>query len=65
MKIKRGVTVQTDFGVGPVVAITKDWLIHLDEKGREICVYIPDHTISVPADIDSMDVPDNELELSC
>lgn len=41
IKARIGTVVQTDFGIGPIVAITKEWLIHHDEKGREVCIYLP------------------------
>lgn len=64
MKIKRGTIVQTDFGIGPVVAITREWLIHNTENGSEICVFIKDNWIGVPAEIDGADIPeDRELEI--
>ena len=62
--VRRGTIVQTDFGTGAVVAVTKDWLIHMNEEGREVCVYIPDNWICVPAQFDgTVDAPDEPVEI--
>ena len=62
MKVKIGTIVVSEIGQGPVVAITRDWLIHKDEKGIEMCVYLPDSPVWIPADTSTPDVPDNEME---
>ena len=54
MKVGIGDIVETEFGRGPVVAITKQWLIHSREnEDDEICVYLPDNMVWVPAEFDS------------
>lgn len=64
MLVKRGTIVETDYGYGPVVAVTKYWLIHQAQDGTEICVYIPDGGISVHAEFDGkLDAPDNEVDI--
>lgn len=62
MKVKRGVVVQTNFGIGKVVAVTKEWLIHLREDGSEVCVFIKDNWIGIPAEIDEIDVTEETVE---
>ena len=65
MIVKRGTIVESDFGYGPVVAVTKSWLIHQTEDGTEVCIYIPDGGVSIRAEFDgAVDVPDSEVELS-
>lgn len=63
MKVKRGMIVQTDFGKGEVVAVTKTWLIHNNEDGDEICVNHEADWVGIPVEIDGVDVPDNEIEI--
>lgn len=64
MIVKRGTIVETDFGIGPVIAVTKTWLIHQAQDGTEICIYIPDGGVSVPAEFDgAVDAPDDEVEI--
>jgi len=38
MKIKVGTVISSDFGTGPVVAITKEWLIHIGGGGLEFAL---------------------------
>ena len=57
MIVKIGDIVETEFGKGPVVAITKQWLIHARLKeDDEICVYLPDNDVWVPAEFGTVDV---------
>ena len=45
MKIKVGDIVETDFGYGPVVAITDKWVIHKIGQTEEVAVSIGDNPI--------------------
>lgn len=64
MIVKRGDIVGSDFGIGAIVAITKSWIIHLNERGEEICVYLPENMVYVPAEFSIIDVPEeNTAEL--
>lgn len=38
MIIKVGDRVCSEFGCGPVVAITKEWVVHENEYGNEVCL---------------------------
>jgi hypothetical protein len=63
-KVKIGTVVESDFGTGPVVAITKEWLIHLNQRGKEACCYLKDNDISIAADFSVPDVnKDAETEI--
>jgi len=63
MKIKRGTIIESDFGKGPVVAITKSWVIHEDKHGKEYALLAADDTFWIPAEVDGVDIPiDVELE---
>lgn len=65
IKVKIGTVVKTDFGTGQVVAITKEWLIHNNESGREVCIYLKDNRVSVPCDTSTPDIDaTSEIELS-
>ena len=57
MKVKRGDIIASEFGQGPIVAITKDWLIHLQEEGEEVCIYKPHNNYWIPVDADEVDIP--------
>ena len=59
MKISIGTIVESEFGRGPVVAITKDWLIHEIFSNKEVCIHIPDGGIWIPIDFDTPE--DNEM----
>lgn len=53
MKVKVGDVVCSEFGRGPVVAITKEWLIHIDEgndKRPEVILNLDHDPIWVPRD---------------
>lgn len=64
MKIKRGTIIESDFGKGPVVAITKSWVIHEDERGKEYALLVESETFWIPAEVDGVDIPsDVELEI--
>jgi hypothetical protein len=60
VKVKVGTVVESEFGKGPVIALTKTWLIHNDEDGIEICLYLPDNHVWVPADFSEPDVSKSE-----
>jgi len=53
MKVKMGDIVVSEFGSGPIVAMSREWCIHEDEAGNEIAVCWPD--VAVQA------VPEMEL----
>lgn len=55
MRVKRGDIVESEFGIGPVLAITKEWIIHKAGKS-EACLYIPDGGVWVPAEFGGEDV---------
>lgn len=56
MQIKRGDIVSSDFGTGRVVAITKSWVIHEDERGTEVAISRENDVIVVPATFPASDV---------
>lgn len=61
--IKRGMVVTSEFGTGPVVAITKDWLIHDCGDGHEAALCIDDQEFWVPSEVEGVDLPDEEREI--
>ena len=48
MKIKVGTEIESEFGRGPVVAITKKWVIHEVEDGDEVGLYIGNQEFWIP-----------------
>lgn len=53
MKVKVGDVVCSEFGKGPIVAITKEWLIHVDEAQevkREFALSLSDDLIWIPCE---------------
>lgn len=64
MIVKRGDVVASDFGTGPVVAITKEWVIHRIENGDEVAIHRENNWVGVPAQFPEEDVDENaELEV--
>lgn len=54
MKIRIGEIVQSEFGRGRVVAMSKEWCVHEDEAGNEWAVTWGDlRIVSQPALVDS------------
>lgn len=51
MKIFIGDKVTSDFGTGPLVAVTKEWVVHNIEDGSEVAVPIGYAYLSVPAEL--------------
>lgn len=66
MKVRVGTVICSDFGTGPVVAITKQWIIHQIDKGSEVCLsreddffWIPDSGIEIGGGQDmEIELPD-------
>jgi len=59
-KLNVGDPVESDFGVGKVVAITKDWLIYsTDDSANEVCLFIKDMNFWIPVDNLEPGHPDN------
>ena len=56
MIVKRGDVVESEFGRGKVVAITRAWVVHEIENGSEVAVPRGMEPISVPADFPEEDV---------
>lgn len=53
VKVKVGDIVGSDYGIGKIIAITKEYLIHDTEDGGECCVFIEDRkNLFVPAEVD-------------
>lgn len=46
--IRVGTVIESDFGTGPVVAITKEFVIHETEGGKEYAIYRPIGDYSIP-----------------
>jgi len=63
MIVKREDVIASDFGVGKIVAITKNFIIHLVEDGEEVVVTKGVDPFWIPIEMEGIDVPDNELEI--
>lgn len=65
MKIKRGTVIVSEWGRGPVVAITKEWIIHLDvQSDTEFALSITSDNFRIPIEIEGPDLPpDKELDI--
>ena len=61
IKVKIGTVIETECGTGPVVAITKSWVIHEDEEGTEMVISIEDY-ITIPADVSEPDVSEPDVD---
>lgn len=48
MEIALGDEVHSDFGYGPVVALTEEWVIHQNRSGDEVAV--PYEDVWIPAE---------------
>lgn len=48
MKVSIGDTIESEFGRGPVVAITEEWIVHDTGDGHEAALSIADHAFWVP-----------------
>ncbi len=53
MKVSIGDIIQSEFGIGKIVAITKEWIIHEDEKGNEIAAHKKETPMWIPVETDS------------
>lgn len=51
MRVKIGDIVASEFGQGPIVAMSKTWCIHEDEAGNEIAVEWADVRIAPAVDV--------------
>ena len=60
-KVKRGTVVESDYGKGVVIVVTREWIIHLDEDGNEVAVTHKDAWI--PIEAVEIDVPPEDFEL--
>lgn len=57
MKITLGTVVSSEFGTGPVIAMTKKWCIHADKHGEEYALAWSD--VSLP--LEAPDAPASAL----
>lgn len=48
MKVRVGTIIESDFGRGPVVAITKEWIIHQGDGAEEYCLLRDEREYSIP-----------------
>lgn len=63
MMVRVGTVIGSDFGVGPVVAITKEWIIHESEQGSEFAISRDDDTFWIePTGIEIGGGQDLEIE---
>lgn len=63
MKVKLGMIVESEFGIGKVLAMTKKWVIHDDSingRDEEFAIYLPNQPISIH--LESPDEPDSEIK---
>lgn len=64
MKVKLGMIVESKFGSGEVLCISKKWVIHNDSvngnPSDEYAIYIEDELIWIP--VDTLDKNDSKLK---
>jgi hypothetical protein len=53
--VKRGDIIESEYGIGPIVAITKEWIIHTG-KDREYALYRGNDAWWIPAKAPKEDV---------
>jgi len=64
MTVRRGDTIESEFGRGLIVAITKQWVIHEIRGGEEeVALYRARDSFWIPAEPVGEDVLDVEMEI--